>query len=314
MTTTDRVRAFNRTWTEVLGLLDRGLVHTGYSLAEARVLFELAHRGSWQRQALRERLDMDASYLTRVLGRLERDGLIVSAPSTKDGRARDLTLTEAGRAAAADLDSRSAAQVDDLLAPLTDDQRRLVAETTSTLTTLFRRRTVTATEPAPSEIRIRDLAPGDLGWVVARHGAIYWDEYGWDADFEALVARIVADFHTGRDGARERAWIAEVDGARAGCIFCCRRDDDTAQLRLLLVEPWARGNRLGTRLVDECLSFAHDAGYARIMLWTNDVLVAARRIYQAAGFTLVEEDKHHSFGHDLIGQTWTLDLSRGDGA
>lgn len=304
-TTTDRIRTFNRTWTEVLGLLDRGLLDTGYSLAEARVLYELAHRDAWPRPALRERLDMDASYLSRVLTRLERTDLIVSTSSATDGRARDLALTDAGRAAAADLDARSSTQIDALLAHLTGDQRTSVVEMTAILGRILR----PSGGSAEPEVNIRDVAPGDLGWVAARHGALYWDEYGWNADFEALVARIVADFHDGRHPGRERAWIAEIDGARAGCVFCCGRDPDTAQLRLLLVEPWARGHRLGRRLVDECLGFAGTAGYTRITLWTNDVLVAARRIYEAAGFQLVEQDDHHSFGHDLVGQTWSLDLT-----
>ena len=155
---------------------------------------------------------------------------------------------------------------------------------------------------------MRELHPGDLGWVVERHGAIYADELGWDGDFEALVARIVADFHADLDPGRESAWIAEVGGARAGCIFCCERDGSTAQLRILLVEPWARGLGIGSRLVEACTSFAAEAGYDTIVLWTNHVLVSARRIYEAAGFRLVDEERHHSFGHDLVGQHWELAL------
>jgi GNAT superfamily N-acetyltransferase len=154
---------------------------------------------------------------------------------------------------------------------------------------------------------LRELRAGDLGWVIGRHGAVYADEYSWDADFEALVAEIVVDHHRELT-ARERAWIAEVDGARAGCIFCCERDADTAQLRILLVERWARGLGIGTRLVDECVEFARHAGYTTITLWTNDVLASARRIYEAAGFVLVDTEPHHSFGHDLVGQNWELDL------
>jgi GNAT superfamily N-acetyltransferase len=182
-----------------------------------------------------------------------------------------------------------------------------VAEATTVLTHLV----------APDHRRrpadVRGLRPGDLGWVVQRHGEIYDDEFGWDTDFEALVAQIVADYWTDRTPGREFAWIAEVDGARAGCVFCVQRDATTAQLRLLLVEPWARGLRIGARLVDECVSFARRAGYPRMVLWTNDVLVAARRIYLAAGFVLVAEEPHHSYGHDLVGQTWELDLASGPG-
>jgi DNA-binding MarR family transcriptional regulator/N-acetylglutamate synthase-like GNAT family acetyltransferase len=300
-----RVRAFNRRWTEVLGLLDQGLLATEHSLAEARVLFELAQRERWERSGLRSRLGMDASFLTRVLSRLERAGLVVSSPSSTDGRALDVALTGAGRAAFGVLDQRSADQIDELIATMSPEQRATMAESMSVISNLVR-------PPGAGERRIavRGLGPGDLGWVIQRHGAIYWDELAWDADFEALVARVVADYHAARTPGRDSAWIAEVDGARAGCVFCCQRDEATAQLRLLLVEPWARGLGLGTRLVDECLAFAAAAGYPKVVLWTNDVLVSARRIYEAAGFELVEQDEHHSFGHDLVGQSWEIDLAR----
>jgi GNAT superfamily N-acetyltransferase len=252
--------------------------------------------------ALRERLGMDASFLTRVLQRLADKGLVESSRSAVDGRRMDLRLTPRGREAFDVLDSRSVGQIEELLAALTTGQRATVAEATTVLTHLV----------APDHRRrpadVRGLRPGDLGWVVQRHGEIYDDEFGWDTDFEALVAQIVADYWKDRTPGREFAWIAEVDGARAGCIFCVRRDETTAQLRLLLVEPWARGLGIGARLVDECVSFARRAGYSRMVLWTNDVLVAARRIYMAAGFVLVAEEPHHSYGHDLVGQTWELDL------
>ena len=167
---------------------------------------------------------------------------------------------------------------------------------------------MTRPDLAPRTVTIRGLQAGDMGWVIQRHGAIYADQFGWNADFEGLVARIVADYHANFVPGRENAWIAEVDGVRAGCVFCCQRDADTAQLRILLVEPWARGFGLGSRLVDECITFARDAGYSEMMLWTNDVLISARRIYEAAGFQLAEEEAHHSFGHDLVGQNWTLSL------
>ncbi len=300
--TVQRVRAFNRRWTEVLGLLDQGLLRTERSLAEARVLFELAQRPAWERLELRERLGMDASFLTRVLTRLEREGLVTSSPSTLDGRRRRVTLTDAGRRAFAVLDSRSASQIEELLAPLSEGQRRTVVEAMGVVAALIspteQRRTVT----------VRGLGPGDMGWVIQRHGEIYADEFGWNEQFEGLVARIVAEFHAGFRPGREQAWIAEVDGARAGCVFCCEQAVQTAQLRILLVEPWARGLGLGTQFVDECVRFARDAGYAKIMLWTNDVLVSARRIYEAAGFVLVDEERHHSFGRELTGQHWELAL------
>lgn len=296
------VREFNRGWTEVLGLLDRGLLETEHSLAEARVIFELAQRDSWERLDLRDRLDMDPSFLTRVLRRLERDGFVVSKHSEVDRRALELSLTDGGREAFEILDGRSVGQINDLLAPLTRDQERTVTESMSIISRLL------IPVERKDEIVLRGLRPGDMGWVVQRHGALYWDEYGWDSEFEALVARIVANYREDMDSERENAWIAELDGARAGCVFCCERDEETAQLRILLVEPWARGHGIGTRLVDQCVSFARRTGYSKMTLWTNDVLSSARRIYEAEGFVLVEEEDHHSFGHDLVGQNWELDL------
>lgn len=298
-----RVRRFNRQWTEVLGLLDQGLLETEHSLPEARVLFELAQREVWERGALRDRLEMDPSFLTRVLAALETRGLVAVTRSDRDGRRRDLALTQAGRAAFAVLDARSNAQIEALLDPLSERQRHSVGEAMTVITSQVH------PQRDHRRIALRDLGVGDLGWVVQRHGEVYFDEYGWDTSFEGLVAQIVADYHANHRPGRENAWIAEVEGARAGCVFCCERDPATAQLRILLVEPWARGLGLGGRLVDECIRFARGAGYERMMLWTNDVLVSARRIYEAAGFALVEEERHHSFGHDLVGQNWELPLA-----
>lgn len=305
--TIERFREFNRRWTALLGLLDQGLLETEHSLTEARVIFELAQRGDWERLDLRNRLGIDQSFLGRVLGRLEAGGLIEIAPSTHDGRRRTVRLTAAGRTAYETLDQRSTEQVTAIIEPMTPDQRAVLTEAMSVITALVR--------PDPDRrVTLRGLRPGDLGWVVKRHGEIYWDEYRWDSSFEALVARIVADHHVGHAPGRERAWVADVDGVRAGCIFCCEKDADTAQLRLLLVEPWGRGMGVGGRLVDDCVAFARSAGYLRMTLWTNDVLVSARRIYEARGFELVAEDHHHSFGHDLVGQTWDLDLTVESGA
>ena len=301
--TIERIRAFNREWTEQLGLLDRGLLDTEHSLAEARVLFELAQRPDWEQLELRRRLGIDASFLTRVLNRLQRQGLVEASRSAEDGRRRLVQLTAAGRSAAGELDRRSAGQIRRLIAPLSPRQQREVVEAMTVISALLQRGRGDRT------VVVRELEIGDMGWVVERHGAVYADEFGWDRDFEGLVARIVADYHANHQPGYEKAWIAEVDGARAGCVFCCRRDKETAQLRILLVEPWARGLGIGSRLVDTCIAFARDAGYPRMMLWTNDVLVSARRIYEAAGFELVESEPHHSFGHDLIGQNWELDLS-----
>ncbi len=296
-----RVREFNRLWTQVLGLLDQRLLNTKHSLPEARVIFELAQHDAWERSDLRERLAIDDSFLTRLLHGLERQDLATTQRSPLDGRRRRVMLTDTGRKAFAELDQRSGEQVKHLIGTLTAAQRRSLVEAMTTISCLI--------HPSPDRTAsIRGLGPGDLGWVIQRHGEIYSEEFGWDQSFEGLVAKIVADYDANLRPGRENAWIADVDGVRAGCVFCCERDTDTAQLRILLVEPWARGMGLGGRLVGECVEFARRARYGSIMLWTNDVLGSARRIYEAAGFRLVEEEQHHSFGHDLVGQNWTLDL------
>jgi DNA-binding MarR family transcriptional regulator/GNAT superfamily N-acetyltransferase len=306
------VRAFNRFWTARIGVLDAGLVDTPYSLTEARVLFELAQsavddeRGT-DLVALRRRLELDSGYLSRIMNRFKADGLVEAAPSPVDGRRQVIRLTASGRKAFAVLDERSGheigAMVDELAA---EDRRRLLAAM-GVIQDVF------ATVARPQPFVIRPLRPGDLGWVVHRHGVVYAEEYGWDETFEALVARIVADYIDHYDARRENAWIAEVDGEPVGCVFCVARDTRTAQLRILLDDPKARGLGIGARLVAECIHFARRAGYDDMVLWTNDVLVAARRIYEAAGFTLVEEEPHHSYGHDLVGQIWRLALRGGDG-
>ena len=296
------VRAFNRFYTNVIGALRGGLLGTSYSLTEARVLFELAQRDATEVADLRRALDIDAGYLSRMLGRFGDDGLTVRERSAADGRRQVIRLTDAGHTAAATLDARSAEEIRTILARLPDgEQRRLVGAMRAI-------REVLEAAPRSESLVLRPLGPGDLGWVVWRHGVVYAHEYGWDETFETLVARIVADYVDSRDPRREAAWIAEVDGEPAGCVFCVRKDDTTAQLRLLLVEPAARGTGIGSRLVEECVRFAGRAGYARMMLWTNDVLADARRVYERAGFRLAEEEKHHSFGHDLVGQNWWLTL------
>jgi DNA-binding MarR family transcriptional regulator/GNAT superfamily N-acetyltransferase len=296
------VRAFNRFWTARIGALRSGLLDTAYSLTEARVIFELAQREVTDLADLRAELELDAGYLSRIIARLKADKVVVTSPSAIDGRRLVVALTEHGRAVFADLDQRSAVAVDALLAGLAEDDQRRLVSAMATVVDVF-------TPPAEREpYVIRPLRAGDLGWVVERHGVVYADEYGWDQTFEALVARIVADYVDGLDPSRENAWIAELDGAPVGCVFCVRKDDETAQLRILLVEARARGRGIGARLVDECIRFARRAGYRRLRLWTNDVLVAARRIYEAAGFHLVDEEAHHSYGHDLVGQIWELEL------
>jgi DNA-binding MarR family transcriptional regulator/GNAT superfamily N-acetyltransferase len=294
----DAVRAFNRFWTDRIGLLRAGLLDTPYSLTEARVVFELGQRAPIDLAELRRTLALDSGYLSRIIGRFKADGLVAAESSPNDGRRQVIELTDRGRAVFADLGARSADQIAGLLGPLADEDRRRLLTAMSTIRDVFDR-----AAPAPPYL-IRALRSGDLGWVVSRHGVVYAEEYAWDQTFEALVARIVADYVDHHVAGRENAWIAELDGDPVGCVFCVQRDEETAQLRLLLVEPKARGFGIGSRLVDECIRFARGAGYTRMALWTNDVLVSARRIYEAAGFELVESEPHHSFGHDLVGQTW----------
>ena len=301
----EAIRAFNRFWTKRIGVLGAGLLATPYSLTEARVLFELAQRGATEVADLRRALDLDAGYVSRILASFKSSKLVATEPSPADARKQIVRLTAKGERAFASLDARSATEVAGMLAGLTDEeQRRLVGAMESV-------RCVLGGVPRRSTVVLRPLGPGDLGWVVERHGALYAQEHGWDDTFEALVARVVADYVERRDPRKDNAWIAEVDGERAGCIFCVKKDAKTAQLRLLLTEPRARGLGIGTSLVEECIRFARRAGYAKMVLWTNHPLVAARRIYERAGFALVKEDAHRSFGHDLVGQTFELDLSAG---
>jgi len=296
------VRAFNRFYTNRIGVLGDGLLRTPHSLTEARVLYELGQRDVTEVADLRRELDIDAGFLSRLLARLERSGLVARERSQADARRQRIRLTADGTAAFAELDRRSAAEIGALLDAVgEEDQRRLVAAMDVV-------RGVLEGVPRSEAFVLRPAHAGDFGWIVHRHGALYAQEYGWDETFEALVARIVADHVEGRDPRREAAWIAELDGAPAGCVLCVRREDDVAQLRLLLVEPRARGRGVGGRLIEECVRFAKRAGYHRITLWTNDVLHEARRLYERAGFELVESAPHHSFGHDLVEQTWARDL------
>jgi DNA-binding MarR family transcriptional regulator/GNAT superfamily N-acetyltransferase len=295
----DAVRAFNRFYTRLIGVVSEGLLETPYSLTEARVIFELAQRELSEVAVLRRSLDLDAGYLSRILSRFAADGLIRRERSADDARRQVTGLTERGRAVFGDLDARSGEQIGQILAALPEeDQRRLVGAMEAIEGILGESR-------RPAMYVLRPFGPGDFGWVVQRHGALYAAEYGWDVTFEALVARVVADYVEGGSG---DAWIAEVDGEPAGCVFCVPKSERVAQLRLLLVEPSARGMGIGGRLVEECVRYARRNGYEELMLWTNDVLGAARRIYQGAGFELVEEGPHHSFGHDLVEQTWRLKL------
>ena len=296
------VREFNRFYTNVIGLLRGKYLDTPYSLTEARLLFELGQREASEVTDLRRVVDIDPGYLSRILARFESDGLVGRQRSAADGRRQVIRLTGSGRTVVAGLDAQSAGQTRSMLAGLRDDEQRHLLEAMRVITE-------TLTEsPQPRGYLLRAPRPGDMGWVVQRNGALYAAEFGWDDSYEALVARIVADYVDNRDPEAEAAWIAEVDGVQAGCVFCVREDASTARLRLLLVEPWARGLGIGARLVEEVLRFARQAGYTRITLWTNDVLASARRIYQRAGFTLDNESVHRSFGKDLTGQNWSRTL------
>lgn len=296
------VRAFNRFYTDVIGVLQERLLGTPFSLTEARVIFELAQRDATDLVVLRRTLKIDAGYLTRILSRFESDGLATKHRASKDARRKIVALTRRGRSVFRMLDGRSSSEVRELLSVLPDrDQLRLVGAMRSI-------HDILSGSSTGRDFVLRPPRAGDLGWVVERHGVLYEQEYGWDETFEALVARVVADYVEHRDQARERAWIAESDGHRVGCVFCVGKDETSAQLRLLLVEPASRGAGIGSRLIEECIRFAKGAGYDRMILWTNDVLVAARRLYERAGFALVDQEAHHSFGRDLVGQVWSLRL------
>jgi len=311
--TADRVahvRDFNRFYTRRIGVLGESLLDTGFSLAESRLLWELAHRDTSTGSELSRELDLDAGYLSRIVGRFKERGLVKATRSKDDARHLHLSLTAAGRRAFAPLDTRTQAQIGRLLGRLTDAEQQKLLGAMNQLRRLL-------DEPAqPPALILRPHRPGDIGWVVARHGALYAQEYQWDITFEALVARIAADFVERFDAKREACWIAERDGQPLGCVFLVQaRDDKTgkpergvAQLRLLIVEPSARGLGIGARLVAECERFARQAGYRRIKLWTQSILVAARAIYAKAGYRLVSSEPHQSFGADLVGEMWELTL------
>jgi DNA-binding MarR family transcriptional regulator/N-acetylglutamate synthase-like GNAT family acetyltransferase len=297
------VRHFNRFWTRQIGVLREGYLESPFSLTEVRVLYELAHREETTASELGEELGLDAGYLSRILRGFEKDGLIRKRPSEADGRRRLLRLTERGREAFAPLDARSRSEIGAMLGGMSIAGQERLVKAMRAIEGLL------SVRPDPMvPYLLRSHQPGDMGWVVHRHGVLYAREYGWDERFEALVAEIVARFIQHYDPRVERCWIAERDGEVVGCVFLVRESEEIAKLRLLLVEPEARGLGIGSRLVEECIRFARQAGYLKITLWTNDVLTSARRIYEAMGFQLVHEKPHHSFGHVLVGQTWELML------
>ncbi len=297
------VRRFNRLYTRMIGLLQERAYHSPFSIAAARVLYELAHRTKPTASELGRDLGLDPGYLSRILRRFERRGLVARTRSEHDARQSHLTLTAQGRKAFAPLDARSHDEVATLLQALPPaEQTRLVAAM-ATIERLLGPRPA-----APGASVIRPPQPGDLGWVVPRHGVLYAQEYGYDERFEALVAEIVAQFVQHLAPKRERCWIAERDGDIVGCVFLVQQAATIAKLRLLLVEPQARGLGIGRRLVSECVRFAGQAGYRKITLWTQSELRAARRLYEAAGFSLVKRERHQSFGRDLVAETWELGL------
>lgn len=297
------VRRFNRFYTQKIGVLQEGLLDSPFSLTQARVLYEMAHRERPIARELERELGLDPGYLSRILRDFQRQGLIERSATTTDRRQRPLSLTASGRAAFAPLDARSRADIGTMIGKLAEPaQQRLIAAM-STLEKLLE-----AARPDAASYSLRPHRPGDMGWVTSRHGAVYAEEFGWDISFEALVAEITAAFINSFDASRERCWIAEIAGDPVGSVFVVADTAEVAKLRLLLVEPSARGLGIGHRLVNECIAFARRTGYQRITLWTQSILVAARAIYRAAGFDLVREEPHHSFGHDLIGEYWELHL------
>jgi DNA-binding MarR family transcriptional regulator/N-acetylglutamate synthase-like GNAT family acetyltransferase len=298
------VRRFSRFYTRRIGALDRGFLDSEYSLTEVRVLFELRHHGSTTASAISDELGLDAAYLSRLLRQFEKRGLLTRTRSSADRRQAILRLTAKGRRVFDGLDARQHAAVTEMIAPLPHGTRREVVRSMARI-----ERLLDAAPARRASYTLRDLRPGDIGWVVHRHGALYHQEYGWDETFEALVAEIVADFVKHHDPARERCWVAEVDGAIVGSVFCVKKSETVAKLRLLYVEPSTRAMGIGTRLVDECVRFAREAGYETLTLWTQSLLHSARRVYERTGFRLVAEEAHHSFGADLVAQTWELPLS-----
>jgi DNA-binding MarR family transcriptional regulator/GNAT superfamily N-acetyltransferase len=301
----DAVRRFNRAYTRRIGVLRDDFLKSPYSLAEARVLYELANRKNPTAGEIGAELGLDHGYLSRILRGFHERGLIIKTPSPNDRRQSLLSLTVKGRMAFSPLDQRSQNEVAAMIGKLSmADQNRLVAAM-STIEHML------GETPSPQiPYVLRPPRPGDMGWIVSRHGALYGEEYGWDERLEALTAEIVAAFVRNQDHKRERCWIAERDGENVGSVFLVRETDEVARLRLLLVEPNARGLGIGARLVEEALRFARETRYRTIKLWTHSVLTAARHVYERAGFRLIESNEHNEFGRTLVGETWELELNQ----
>jgi len=299
------LRAFNRFYTQRIGILDPYL-GSAFSLTEVRVLYELAHHAPCTASELVRRLLLDAGYLSRILRRFAAEGWMERTPAPTDARQQVLALTQEGRAVFEPLQQRSREEATGLLAALAPAQRAELMAALQRAQALLSPDTALAR--SARTIVLRDPRPGDMGWVIQQHGELYWREYGWNAEFEALVASIVAGMMKRHDPAWERGWIAELDGERVGSAFVVRKSKTVAQLRLLILTPAARGLGLGGRLTDECIAFARGKGYRKLVLWTNRNLDAARVIYARRGFTLVESEAHHSYGRDLVGEHWELAL------
>ncbi|HUG53013.1 MAG TPA: helix-turn-helix domain-containing GNAT family N-acetyltransferase [Vicinamibacteria bacterium] len=299
------VRRFNRFYTRRIGVLQDGLLESPFSLTQVRVLYELAHRDRPSAAEVGASLGLDRGYLSRMLQSFARQGLVSSRSSAEDARQRELRLTARGRRVFARLDARATAEVRALLGRLSPPDQGHLVRAMRTIESVLG-----APAPDPVPFRLRPPLAGDLGWVVHRHGAVYGQEHGWDHRFEGLVAGVVEDFVAHFDPARERAWIAERDGEPVGSVLLVKKSKRVAKLRLLLVEPSARGLGIGKALVTECLAFAREAGYGKVTLWTNAGLDAARHIYEEAGFRLVHEEPHDLYGEGLIAQTWELSLPR----
>ncbi len=298
------VRSFNRFYTKQIGILHQGYLDSPFSLSEGRVLYELAHRDRPTATAIAKDLDLDPGYLSRILVKFEKLSLIARTREDRDARSTRLSLTARGRAAYASLDRGAERDVRTMLSKLAPPERASLVASMGTI-----ERILTAQPPDPkTPYLIRTHQPGDLGWIIHRHGVLYAQEQGWDERFEAEVAEIAARFINHFDPKRERCWIAEKDGAIVGCIFLVRKTTTIGQLRLFLVEPSARGLGIGNRLVAECIRFARQAGYRKMTLWTQSILYAARRIYSKHGFRRIHQERHRSFGFPLIAETWELKL------
>lgn len=302
-----QVRTFNRFYTRFVGALDRGHLDSDFSLAEVRVLYELANNRQLLAKNIIAELGLDPGYLSRMLKRFRSSGLVKQERSRADGRASALSLTPAGEQLFAELDHKAATQVAQAIGALSDAERDRLTSAMAVVRRLLDRGSGARDD---AQVELRQPQAGDYGWAVERHGLLYALEYGWGPAFEGLVAELFGSFARSHDRTRERCWIAELGGRRAGCIFVFQREREVAQLRCLLVEPWARGHGIGKALVDACVGFARGAGYKRMMLWTNKGLDSARKIYEAVGFQLVEEQRHTDFGPELVGQNWELELGQ----